>query len=153
MASVKDLPAVLQDTLGDRDIIVFDGECVLCSGFFEFVLKRDREGQFSFATAQSPLGQQLYKALGLPTEDYETNLVIVKGRIYQRLDAACAAIGNFNLFWRMLGTARFLPDFIKSPLYFLIARNRYRIFGRFRTCMMPSDEIKSRFLKGGYGVG
>ena len=73
---------------------------------------------------------------------------------FQRaLDAACAAIGNFNLFWRMLGTARFLPGFIKSPLYFLIARNRYRIFGRFRTCMMPSDEIKSHFLKGGYGVG
>ena len=153
MASVKDLPAALQDTLGDRDVIVFGGECVLCSGFFEFVLKRDGAAQFSFATAQSPLGQKLYHALGLPTEDFETNLVIVDGQIYQRLDAACAAVGNFNLIWRMLGTARFLPDLIKSPLYFLIARNRYRIFGRFQTCMMPSDEIKSRFLKGGYGVG
>lgn len=149
MASVQDLPERLQNALGERDIIVFDGECVLCSGFFQFVAKRDQAGKFSFATAQSQLGTDLYKALGLPTDDFETNLVVVDGQIYQRLDAACAAVRKFGPFWRVLALARYLPPVIKDPIYFLIARNRYKFFGRYQTCLIPTDDLKKRFLDGG----
>ena len=88
MQKTSALPDPLRSHTWSRDVIVFDGECVLCSGFFQFMLKHDTAQRFSFATAQSQLGQQLYRALGLPTDDFETNLVIVDGLIYQRLDAS-----------------------------------------------------------------
>ncbi len=128
------------------DLIVFDGECVLCSRFFQFMLRHDREQRFSFATAQSALGQRLYRERGLPTDEFETNLVFVDGHCYQRLDAFAAAMRALPGAWPLLGLCRFLPGFVKDPLYHAVARNRYRIFGRTETCMVPSPELRARFL-------
>ncbi|WP_259994218.1 thiol-disulfide oxidoreductase DCC family protein [Leisingera sp. M523] len=133
-----------------KDLIVFDGECVLCSGFFRFMLRHDRAGRFSFATAQSPLGQQLYRQHGLPTDNFETNLVIVDGRTYQRLDAFAAAMRALPGPWPALSVCRFLPGRLKDALYFSIARNRYRLFGRFDTCLIPGPEVRARFADGGF---
>lgn len=108
----------------DTDLIVFDGECVLCSGFFHFMLRHDRDQKFLFATAQSPLGQQLYTLLNLPTDEFETNLVIVKGKVHQNLDAFAAAMHALYVPWRVLSLCRYLPRFLKNPLYRMIARNR-----------------------------
>lgn len=132
------------------DAIVFDGECVLCSGFFRFMVTHDTVGRFQFATAQSPLGQRLYDGLGLPTQDFETNLVIVDGKVFQRLDAFAAAMRELPGFWPALSVCRFLPGWIKDPLYYAIARNRYRIFGRAQTCMIPDAALRSRFLPEGF---
>ena len=145
MDHVSDLSPDLRAVLGARDLIVFDGECVLCSGFFRFVLARDA-GRFHFALAQSDLGAQLYAALGLPQTEFETNLVIVDGRIYQRLDAFAAAMRAIGGPWRLLSSLRFLPGILKDPVYHLIARNRYRIFGRYDTCLIPSAEVQARFI-------
>ena len=93
MGLSQPVPEPLATLVGDRDLIVFDGECVLCSGFFRFMLRHDRAGRFCFATAQSPLGQSLYQALGLPKDNFETNLVFVDGRVYGHLDAFAAAMG------------------------------------------------------------
>lgn len=151
MTPVTALPGDLQQALGDCDVIVFDGECVLCSGFFRFMLRHDKGGRFHFATAQSPLGTALYRALDLPTTDYETNLVVVGGRIFTRLDAFAAAMRALGGIWRVPALCRFLPGPIKHPLYHLIARNRYRIFGRYDACMIPDEQVKSRFLPTGWG--
>jgi predicted DCC family thiol-disulfide oxidoreductase YuxK len=136
--------------LGDRDAIVFDGECVPCSGFFRFMLRNDRAKRFDFVIAQSPLGSDLYDALGLPTDAFETNLVIVDGQVYQRLDAFGAAMAALGWPWKALSICRVLPGFVKDPLYHLIARNRYAIFGRYDTCMMPDAAVRSRFVQGGW---
>lgn len=132
-----------------QDLIVFDGSCVLCSGFFRFMLRHDRAGRFSFATAQSPLGQQLYRDLGLPADDFETNLVIVDGQPHQRLDAFAAAMRALPRPWPVLSLCRFLPRRLKDALYFTIARNRYRLFGRQDSCPLPSPQIRARFAAGG----
>lgn len=131
------------------DLIVFDGECVLCSGFFHFMVKHDRKSSFQFATAQSPLGQEMYRDLGLPTDDFETNLLRVNGVTYQRLDAFAAAMGALGLPWRLLALLRFLPAALKDPAYHLIARNRYSLFGRYQTCMIPTPELRDRFVDQG----
>ncbi|WP_226688619.1 thiol-disulfide oxidoreductase DCC family protein [Ruegeria arenilitoris] len=133
-----------------QDAIVFDGECVLCSGFFQFMTMRDKAQRFKFATAQSPLGQRLYQELGLPMQDFETNLVIVNGNVHQRLDAFAAAMGTLPGIWPILSFCRFLPSWIKDPLYHAIARNRYKIFGRNPTCMIPDAALRSRFLPEGF---
>lgn len=138
------------DLFKGRNLIVFDGECVLCSGFFRFMLKCDKDRRFEFATAQSLLGQRMYKALNLPVVDYETNLVIVDGKIFQRLDAFAAAMRALTAFWPLLSLARFLPSAVKDPLYFSIARNRYALFGRYDTCMIPDAVLLERFAEQGF---
>ncbi|MEQ9242563.1 thiol-disulfide oxidoreductase DCC family protein [Roseovarius indicus] len=148
---LSDLPQDLRDRIAGQDLVVFDGECVLCSGFFRFMLAHDRAGRFRFATAQSPLGTELYTALGLSTEEYETNLVIVGGRIHEKLDAFAAAMRVLGWPWRGLSAVRVLPGWLKTPAYTAIARNRYRLFGRYETCMMPDAAVRARFLQGGWG--
>ncbi len=140
------LPQTQVAVLRGRDLIVFDGECVLCSGFFRFVLRHDHAQRFSFVTAQSPLGQALYTALDLNTHDFETNLVIVNGRIYEKLDAFAAAMSALGWPWRALSIARLIPNVIKRPLYNTIARHRYSIFGRYDTCMVPDPDVRARFI-------
>lgn len=145
---VSDIALALPSDATAAHLIVFDGACILCSRFFRFMMVRDA-GQFKYATAQSPVGQAYYQALGLPLTDFETNLVIVDGVIYQRLDAFCKAMSVLGWPWRLLSIAWFLPSFLKDPAYHLIARNRYRIFGRYDTCMIPTPDIKARFVRGG----
>ena len=146
---ITSLPDDLQRALSGRDLIVFDGECVLCSGFFRFMLRHDRHQRFAFAVAQSELGERIYRALDLPTDEYETNIVIIDGLIYQRLDAFCQAMRALGGVWVALSVLRFLPGPIKDFAYHRIARNRYRIFGRYSTCMMPDPALRARFLDGG----
>ncbi|MEL7183388.1 MAG: DCC1-like thiol-disulfide oxidoreductase family protein [Pseudomonadota bacterium] len=146
MKHVSDLPEALQDALDGQGLIVFDGVCVLCSGFFQFVLRHDRAQRFQFATAQSPLGQALYGAMGLPIDDFETNLVIIDGRIHQRLGAFAAAMGALPWPWKALSAARFIPEPFSSWMYHAIARNRFRLFGRREQCLLPDAETRNRFL-------
>lgn len=129
------------------DLIVFDGECLLCSRFFQFMLRRDRAGRFFFTTAQSPLGQRLYREQGLSTDNLDTMLVFVDGRCYQRLDALAAAMRVLPGAWPLLSLCRYLPSWIKDPVYLLIARNRYRLFGRRDQCLLPDAQTRDRFLQ------
>ena len=140
----------LSELVGGRDVIVFDGECVLCSGFFKFMLKHDRLGRFDFVLAQSQAGRALYEALDLPVDDLETNLVIVDGQVHQRLDAFAAAMRTLAWPWKTLSICRFLPGLVKDPLYHLIARNRYAMFGRYDSCMIPDTAVRARFVTGGW---
>ncbi len=138
------------DLFKGSNLIVFDGDCVLCSGFFRFMLKRDKTRRFEFATAKSPLGQRMYKALNLPVTDFETNLVIVDGKVFQRVDAFAEAMRALTGLWPLLSFVRFLPGVVKDPLYFSIARNRYALFGRYDTCMMPDAALLERFAEQGF---
>lgn len=150
LAGVTDMTTLATDAADGQDFIVFDGECVLCSGFFRFMVARDKAQRFKFATAQSPLGQRLYSHLGLPTRDFETNLVVTDGVVHQRLDAFAAAMRKLPGFWWVLSICRFLPRIIKDPLYYVIARNRYAVFGRSPTCMIPDKTLQARFLPEGF---
>lgn len=132
--------------LTDRKIIVFDGECVLCSGFFHFVVKRDPKGMFNFIIAQSDLGEALYQHYGLKGDDYKTNLVIINGQLYQDLDALAAVLREIGGLWRLAAWVSYLPGPVKKFLYNRIARNRYSLFGRRDSCYMPTPELKARFL-------
>ncbi|UOA28200.1 DCC1-like thiol-disulfide oxidoreductase family protein [Pseudosulfitobacter sp. DSM 107133] len=143
---VEVLPETQVALLRGRDLIVFDGECVLCSGFFRFVLRHDHAERFSFATAQSPLGQALYRALDLNPTEFQTNLVIVNGRIHENLDSFAAAMSALGWPWRALSVVRFIPAPIRHPLYRAIARNRYRLFGRYESCVLPTPDVRARFI-------
>lgn len=131
----------------DKVLVVFDGVCVLCSGFAKFILKRDRDFAFRLATAQSPLGQALYRHYGLDTREFETNLVIADGRPNAKLDSVAAVGLRLGGFWRSLALLRLIPRPIGDWLYDRIARNRYALFGRTDSCMMPPPEWRERFIE------
>jgi predicted DCC family thiol-disulfide oxidoreductase YuxK len=131
----------------DKALIVFDGVCVLCSAFARFVLKRDPHFRFRFTTAQSPLGQALFRHYGLDAETFETNLLIADGRAWGKLDTVAVAGNRLGGVWRACGVLRFIPSAIADWLYDRVALNRYALFGRTERCMMPPPQWRERFIE------
>jgi predicted DCC family thiol-disulfide oxidoreductase YuxK len=128
------------------NLIVFDGVCVLCNGFVQFVLRNDKDQTFKFLIAQSTQGEALYARLGLKHGDYDTNLVFIHGQLFEKLDAFLAVMKQLGWPWRLVLPLKYLPLPIKNWLYDRIARNRYWLFGKRDVCMVPDVSIKSRFL-------
>ena len=140
------LPPAIQDRLAGKNVMVFDGVCVLCNGWVKFVLRFDKRQRFHFIIAQSDLGEALYDALGLKSDDYETFLVVTEGRIHTKLDGVFALLSVLGWPWKALSVGRILPRIVKDACYGLVARNRYSLFGKRDTCVMPTPDIKARFL-------
>jgi predicted DCC family thiol-disulfide oxidoreductase YuxK len=130
----------------DKPLVVFDGVCVLCTGFARFVLRHDTARQFRLATAQSPLGQALFRHYGLSTDEFESNLVIADGRAYVKLDTVALVGEKLGGIWHVFSILRLLPRPVADWLYDRIARNRYALFGRTQRCMMPPPEWRDRFI-------
>ena len=130
----------------DKVLIVFDGVCVLCTASARFVVERDRTQAFRFATAQSPLGQALYRHYGLDPNEFETNLVLSGGRAYGKLDSVAVTGLHLGGVWHMLSLLRVIPRPIGDWLYDRVARNRYALFGRREHCMIPPPDWHQRFI-------
>lgn len=143
--SYRDDPAV-PAFADDHPIIVFDGECIFCSGWVNFVLRHDREGRYRFIPAQSPLGATLYRHYGLDSRDYETNILIENGVAYFKSEGSLRMAAGLGFPWTLTGALRLMPRALRDPLYELVARNRYRIAGRRNACFVPTAEHRSRFL-------
>jgi predicted DCC family thiol-disulfide oxidoreductase YuxK len=129
-----------------RPLIVFDGVCVLCSGFVRMVVRLDRQNRFRFATAQSPFGEALFQKYGLRTDSYETNLVIIDGAAFTRLDSFVAVMSELGWPWRAAKLLLLLPRPLRDWLYERIAKNRYALFGRKDSCDIPSAQLRSRMI-------
>ena len=130
----------------DRPLIVFDGVCVLCSGFARFVARHDRAGEFRFTAAQSPLGTALYRHYGLDSVNYETNLLIADGRAFGKLQAFAGIMARLPAPWRGARAVAVLPQRPGDWLYDRIARNRYRLFGRTEACVLPDASWRDRLI-------
>ena len=126
-------------------LILFDGVCVFCSRWVRFVIDRDPERRFRFVAIQSEPGRVLATRFGIDPEAPQTNAVVWGGRIFFKSDAALTVLGKLAA-TRPLGWLKVVPKLLRDPVYDLIARNRYRIFGRTDACMIPSPEDRSRFL-------
>ena len=126
-------------------LILFDGVCVFCSRWVRFVIDRDPERRFRFVAIQSEPGRVLATRFGIDPEAPQTNAVVWGGRIFFKSDAALTVLGQLAA-TRPLGWLKAVPRLLRDPVYDMIARNRYRIFGRTDACMIPSPEDRSRFL-------
>ena len=126
-------------------VILFDGECVFCDHSVQFILKRDVEKVFQFASLQSDVGQQLLKQYNVDSS-MDSIVVIYQEKAYTQSDAAIVIAQQFKGFWRMLGVVKVLPKWLRDKMYVVIAKNRYRLFGKMETCRIPTKEERSRFL-------
>ena len=130
-------------------IVLFDGVCNLCSGTVRFLINRDPRAHFRFAALQSDAARRICAAHGVPVPTYsepDSIVVIADGRALERSDAALAIATQLPFPWRMLGVLRVLPRVLRDWAYRLVARNRYRWFGRTETCMVPTPELRARFI-------
>jgi predicted DCC family thiol-disulfide oxidoreductase YuxK len=131
-------------------IILFDGVCNLCSGVVRFVIARDPRAHFRFAALQSDAARRACAEVGATPPaavDPDTIIVIADGRALERSDAALAIASRLPFPWPMFGVFRILPRALRDWLYRLVAKNRYRWFGKSDTCMMPTPELRARFLE------
>ncbi|PDT31115.1 DUF393 domain-containing protein [Rhizobium sp. M10] len=133
------------DFADDQPLIVFDGECVFCSGWVKFALKHDRQRRYRFLAAQTPLGEALYRHYGLNERDYETNILIENGRAFFKSDGTIRMVAGLGFPWSLVKVFRLLPRRLADVLYEFIARNRLKIAGR-QSCMVPTAEQRSRFI-------
>jgi predicted DCC family thiol-disulfide oxidoreductase YuxK len=129
----------------EKKIIIFDGECCLCSRLVMFIIKRDTQELFLFAPLQEECSISLMKEKGLGGVDTDSIVLISEGKAYVRAEAVFEIIKCLDGGWSLLGCLRFLPASWNDLLYRWIAKYRYRIFGK-RSCMVPSEELRSRFL-------
>jgi predicted DCC family thiol-disulfide oxidoreductase YuxK len=127
-------------------ILFFDGVCNLCNGFVQFVIARDPAGHFRFASLQSAAGQEVLRTHGLPTEQFKSILLLENGRLYTRSSAGLRILRHLGGVWSWLYVLMLVPSFLRDPLYDWVSRNRYRWFGKQESCMLPTPELKTRFL-------
>ena len=129
----------------DDDVILFDGVCVFCSRWVRFVVNRDTAKRFRFTTIQSPYGTRLAEALGIDPADPDTNAVIHGGVAYKKSDGALTVLSNLPG-WRFARVFFVVPKPLRDAVYNLIAKNRYKIFGKFDACIVPDADLQARVL-------
>ncbi len=128
-------------------IVVFDGKCLLCNGWVQFLLRHDRQGRIRFASMQGEQGARLLNEAGLSAgEGLQTLLVIEGGRSWQHTAAILRILHRLGWPWRLAWVGWLVPAPLRDALYRLVARNRYRIWGRSEVCMVPAPEHAGRFL-------
>lgn len=127
-------------------VVVFDGDCVLCSANARFILRHDRRGHFRLATMQSGAGAALMARFGIDPLDPETFILVEGDRVRRNSDAALAIAEGLGWPWNALGALRIVPRALRDAIYRLVARNRYRWFGRRERCFVPTPEQADRVL-------
>lgn len=130
----------------ERLNILFDGVCNLCSGFVVFTIKRDPDAKFKFASLQSNEGRNLQKEFGINPDNIKTMVLVENDNYYLKSDAVLRIFKRLDGMWFILYYLIYIPRPIRNFVYDLVANNRYRWFGKKDVCMLPTPELKKRFL-------
>lgn len=129
-----------------RAIILFDGVCNLCNGAVNFVIKRDKKSVFKFAALQNEKAKNLMMKGDFQSEDLKTFILLLNERFYTKSTAALTVCRYLSGLWPLLYGFMIVPKFIRDFIYNIISRNRYKWFGKKESCMVPTPELKSKFL-------
>lgn len=127
-------------------LVLFDGICNLCNGAVLFIIKRDKAGKIRFASLQSELGRDQLVRNGLDPDALHSIIVIENEKLFQKSDAVLRIVARMDGAWSWLRIFGILPRFLRDPLYDLVARFRYKVFGKKDACMVPTPELKKRFV-------
>lgn len=138
------MPSMLGEK-GGQGLVLYDGVCVLCSGWFRFVARRDIARRFRFTAIQSDYGRALALKLGIDPDDPLTNAVLLDGRVHLYSDSALAVLSELPN-WRWTRVFLWVPNWLRDRLYRLVATNRYRLLGRRTTCDIGGADFADRVI-------
>lgn len=127
-------------------VLLFDGVCNLCNASVQWVLLRDQKAVFQFSALQSETGQTLLQKWGRSTEDFDSVVLIDGERLWEQSDVPLEIVRRLGGGWKLLYVFKIVPRFLRDSIYRIIARNRYRWFGKQASCMLPRPEWKGRFI-------
>lgn len=132
----------------NKKILLFDGVCNLCNNAVNFIIERDKKDVFRFASLQSEIGRKLTRERGIEVEEAMNSFILIEPGVayYQRSTAALEVAKDLSGGYSMLGYFSFLPEGFRDSIYNLVARNRYKWFGKKDNCMIPTPELKAKFL-------
>jgi predicted DCC family thiol-disulfide oxidoreductase YuxK len=130
----------------DDDVILYDGVCVFCSRWILFIATRDTTKRFRFTAIQSAYGTRLAQAFSIDPNDPDTNAVVHGGVAWLKSDAALTVLSNLPG-WGWTHVLFAVPKPLRDVVYNLVAKNRYRIFGKFDECFVPDAEMRARVLE------
>lgn len=130
----------------EHKIVLFDGVCNLCNSSVTFIIKRDKKDRFRFAALQEEIGSNLIAEFDLDRSKVDSILLIDGGNIYIKSSAALRIAKQLSGGWPLLYGFMVLPRFFRNWIYDIIARNRYKWFGKKDSCMIPTPELRSKFL-------
>ncbi|MES2836758.1 MAG: thiol-disulfide oxidoreductase DCC family protein [Bacteroidota bacterium] len=129
-----------------NNIILFDGVCNFCNSSINFVIERDPNKKFKFAPLQSEAGEKIQKQFNLDTTKFDSVLLIKNGKVLSKSTAALYIAKELKGLWPLLFVFIIVPPFLRNAVYNYIAKNRYKWFGKQDSCMMPTPDLRSRFL-------
>ena len=131
----------------NKQIILFDGVCNLCNSSVQFIIKRDKKDIFRFAALQSDIGQELVRKRGIDTSMVDS-IILIQPEVayYVKSDAALRIARSLSGLWPALWIFLWLPSGLRDLVYDLVAKNRYKVFGKRDACMIPTPELKEKFL-------
>ena len=130
----------------EKPILLFDGVCNFCDGTVNFLIDRDPKKNLLFAALQSQTGQELLQKFSLDTQHFDTAILVYRGRYYKKTSAILRAISWMKFPWNLLQVFVIIPPFLRNFVYDIIAKNRYKWFGKLEYCRMPTADIQERFL-------
>jgi predicted DCC family thiol-disulfide oxidoreductase YuxK len=132
--------------LKENQVILFDGVCNFCNSTINFVIKHDKKGLFRFAPLQSAAGNELLKRFNLSTTDFDSFVLIEGDKYYTKSTAALHVLRHLSFPYPLAAAFIIVPPFIRNVVYDFISRNRYKWFGKREVCMVPTKEVRGRFL-------
>ena len=130
----------------DDDVILYDGVCIFCSRWVRFVIARDTARRFRFTPIQSDYGSRLARAFGIDPDDPDTNAVVHGGAAHLKSDAALTVLSHLPG-WQWTRALFAVPKPVRDAAYSVVARNRYRIFGKYEECFVPDAETRARVME------
>lgn len=130
----------------DKILVLFDGVCNLCNASVQFIIRRDKRERFLFASLQSAAARDVLQRFHIDPESMHSVIVVADGRVHERSDAALRIAAGLGGIWKLMTITRIIPRALRNYVYDLIARRRYSWFGKRNECMIPTPELRSRFL-------
>ena len=131
----------------EKKIVLFDGVCNLCDNTVQFIIKKDKKDIFRFVAIQSDLGQEIIKHIGVDTSKTDSILLYEPGKAYYyKAEAAIKIASELGGIYSLMGMFNVLPKSLSNSVYDYVARNRYKWYGKKEECMIPTPEMKAKFL-------
>ena len=132
--------------LAEPPVVLFDGICNLCNGSVIFIIRRDAQAKLKFASLQSDYGAGQLKRFNLTASSLDSVLLVKAGRLFQKSNAALEIVAMLDGMWPALYVFKLVPRVMRDFIYEWVAKNRYRWFGKKEACMIPTPDMKSRFV-------
>jgi predicted DCC family thiol-disulfide oxidoreductase YuxK len=132
--------------LKDKGIVLFDGVCNFCNAGVQFIIRKDNTDYFRFLALQSEKGKKIVEQFHLDPENIQTVILLENGKIYTRSTAAVRIARKLRGGWKLLYGFVIVPAFLRDWVYNIVAKNRYRWWGKQDSCMIPTPEVRKKFL-------